>query len=187
MITIKKMGAIALLASLSWATHAADFNYSYGQLGYETGDFEGLVLTGSFEVNKDIFVIARYADTTNDDLGFDVDYSELSVGAGYHMPVNKDMDAVFTISLVDGEADAVILGVPVSDSDTGILLTAGVRFNLNESVELAGGAIYNSIFDGDFGIQGEARYNINKTMSAGLNFTSSDFIDGLGLNFRMGF
>ncbi len=187
MITIKKMGAIALLASLSLATHAADFNYSYGQLGYETGDFEGLALTGSYEVNKDIFIIGRYVDATNDDFGVDVDYSELSIGAGYHMPVNKDMDAVFTVSLVDAEADTVILGTPVSASDTGVLLTAGVRFNLNESVELAGGAFYNSAFDIDFGVQGEVRYNINKTMSAGLNFTSSDAIDGLGLNFRIGF
>ncbi len=184
MITINKMGAIALLASLSLATHAADFNYSYGQLGYETGDFEGLVLTGSYEVNKDIFILARYVSTTNDDLGVDVDYSELSIGAGYHMPVNKDMDAVFTVSLVDGDIDGPVLG---AGSDTGILLTAGVRFNLNENIEFAGGALYNSAFDGDFGIQAEARYNINKSMSAGLNFTSSDFIDGLGVNFRMGF
>ncbi len=183
MITIKKMGAIALLASLSLATHAADFNYSYGQLGYETGDFEGLALTGSYEVNKDIFIIGRYVDATNDDFGVDVDYSELSIGAGYHMPVNKDMDAVFTVSLVDADIDGPVLG----DSDTGVLLTAGVRFNLNESVELAGGAFYNSAFDIDFGVQGEVRYNINKTMSAGLNFTSSDAIDGLGLNFRIGF
>lgn len=184
MITIKKMGAIALLASLSLATHAADFDYSYGQLSYETGDFEGFVLTGSFEVNEDMFVIARYVDTTNDDPGFDIDYSEISIGAGYHMPVNKDMDAVFTVSLVDGDIDGPVLG---AGSDTGILLTAGVRFNLNESVELAGGVIYNSTFDADFGLQGEARYNINKSMSAGLSFTSSDSIDGLGVNFRMGF
>ena len=184
MITINKMGAIALHASLSLATHAADFNYNYGQLGYETGDLEGLVLTGSFEVNKDIFILGRYADTADDVPGGDVDYSELSIGAGYHMPVNKDMDAVFTVSLADGEIDGPVLG---AGSDTGVLLTAGVRFNLNEKVELAGGAFYNSTFDGDFGIQGEARYNINKTMSAGLSFISSDFLDGLGLNFRMGF
>jgi len=184
MTTIKKMGAIALLASLSLATHAADFNYSYGQLGYETGDFEGFALTGSFEINKDMFIIARYVDTTNDDFGVDIDYSEISIGAGYHMPINKDMDAVFTVSLADGEIDGPVLG---AGSDTGVLLTAGVRFNLNEKVELAGGAFYNSTFDGDFGIQGEARYNINKTMSAGLSFISSDFLDGLGLNFRMGF
>ena len=179
MITIKKMGAIALLASLSLATHAADFNYSYGQLGYETGDVDGFVLTGSFDINKDIFIIGRFVDATNDDTGVDIDYSELSIGAGYHMPIQKDLDAVFTVSLSDVEVGTV--------SDTGVLLTAGVRFNLNESVELAGGAFYNSAFDIDFGVQGEVRYNINKTMSAGLNFTSSDAIDGLGLNFRIGF
>lgn len=184
MITIKKMGAIALLASLSLATHAADFNYSYGQLGYETGDFEGLVLTGSYEVNKDIFVIAHYASTTNDDFGVDVDYTEISIGAGYHMPVNKEMDAVFTVSLVDGDIDGPVVG---AGSDTGVLLTAGVRYNLNEKVEFAGNVTYNSTLDIDFGLQAEARYNINKTMSAGLNFTSSDSIDGLGVNFRIGF
>ena len=184
MTTVKKMGAIALLASLSLATHAADFNYSYGQLGYETGDFEGLVLTGSYEINKDMFIIARYAALTNDDSVVDLDFDDISIGAGYHMPINKDMDAVFTVSLDDIEVDNAGGGTA---SDTGILLTAGVRFNLNEKIELAGGAFYNSTIDGDFGIQGEVRYNINKTMSAGLNFTSSDFVDGLGVNFRMGF
>ena len=187
MINIKKMGAIALLASLSWATHAANFNYNYGQLSYETGDFEGFILTGSFEINKDMFIIARYVDTTNDDFGFDIDYSEISIGAGYHMPINKKTDAVFTVSLDDGEAEAVIFGFPVADSDTGVLLTAGVRHNLNAKVELAGGAYYISTFDGDFGIQGEVRYNINKNMSAGLSYLSGDYLDGLGLNFRMGF
>jgi len=185
MITIKKMGAIALLASLSLATHAADFNYSYGQLGFETGDFEGLVLTGSFDVSKDIFIIAHYADTTDNILGVDVDYSEIGIGAGYHMPVNKDMDAVFTVSLVDGDIDGPV--PVVSDSDTGILLTAGVRYNLNEKVEFAGNVTYNSTLDIDFGLQAEARFNINKTMSAGLSYTSSDAIDGFGVNFRIGF
>ena len=184
MINIKKMGAIVLLASLSWVTHAANFNYNYGQISYETGDFEGFALTGSFEINKDIFILARYVAATNDDTPVDFDYSEISIGAGYHMPVNKDLDAVFTVSLDDIEVD---LPAGVTDSDTGLLVTAGVRFNLNESVELAGGAFYNSTIDGDFGIQGEARYNINKSMSAGLSFISSDFLDGLGVNFRMGF
>lgn len=59
MFTTKKIGLIALLASLSWGAQASNFNYNYGQIGYETGDFEGLTLTGSFEVNKELFVLAR--------------------------------------------------------------------------------------------------------------------------------
>lgn len=187
MDTGNKIKLIALLASLSWASHAADFNYNYGQVSYETGDFEGLVLTGSFEINKDMFIIARYVDTTNDEYGIDIDYSEVSVGAGYHMPVDPKTDAVFSVSFDSGEAEALISGIPVSDDDTGVLLTAGIRHSLNPQIELAGGIYHISTFDGDTGIQGEVRYNINNEMSAGLSYLSGDYLDGFGLNFRLGF
>lgn len=182
MTITKKVGLVALLASLSWGTQAADFDYNYGQIGYQTGDFTGLALTGSFEVNKDIFVLARYISMANDELGFDVDYDEFSIGAGYHMPINKKTDAVFTVSFSSGEFDA-----PPGNDDTGVLLTAGVRHNLNTQFELAGGIYHISTFDGDTGLQAEARYNINKKMSAGLTFSTGDYLDGFGLNFRMGF
>ncbi|MCK5387005.1 MAG: hypothetical protein KAJ39_07455 [Gammaproteobacteria bacterium] len=188
MTTTKKMGLIALLASMSWGAQAANFDYNYGQIGYETGDFTGLTLTGSFEIDKDIFVIARYAALTNDDLGVDLDYDDISIGAGYHMPIDAKTDAVFTVSFDSAEANFVIpfFGNVTAD-DTGILLTAGVRHNLNAKVELAAGIYHVTTFDGDTGIQAEARYNINNKMSAGLGFTSGDYLDGLNLNFRMGF
>ena len=175
----KKLSLVALLASLSWGTHAAGFNYNYGQIELKTGDYDGLALTGSFVINKDFFIIANYIDTTNDELGFDVDVDAITVGAGYHMPIDKKTDAVFTVS-----AASVDVG-PIDD--TGIFLTAGVRHNLNSDIELAGGVQHISAFDGESGLYGEARYNINKTMSAGLTFTTGDYLDGLGLNFRMGF
>ena len=189
----KKIGLIALLASMSWGTQAANFDYNYGQIGYETGDFTGLTLTGSFEINKDMFIIARYAALTNDDAGIDIDYTDISVGAGYHMPIDNKTDAVFTVSLDSAEIDqpaVTILGFTFpgfTADDTGVLLTAGVRHNLNAKVELAGGIYHVTTIDGDTGIQGEARYNINNKMSVGLGFTSGDYLDGLNLNFRMGF
>jgi len=188
MTTTKKIGLIALLASMSWGTQAANFDYNYGQIGYETGDFEGLTLTGSFEINKDIFVLARYVALTNDDFGVDLDYDEISVGAGYHMPIDKKTDAVFTVSFDSAEVSVFVpfFGKVTAD-DTGILLTAGVRHELNPQIELAGGIYHNSTFNGDTGIQGEARYNINSKMSAGLSYISGDYLDGLSINFRMGF
>lgn len=188
MTTKKIIGLGALLAAFSMGAHAANFNYNYGQVGFETGDFEGLVLTGSFDINKDMFILARFADVTDDSAGVDLDYTEYSIGAGYHMPVNTQTDGVFTLSFHSGDAE---VNVPffgtVSDDDTGILLTAGVRHQLNPQVELAGNIFHTTIFDGDTGVYGEVRYSINNKMSAGLNYTSSDAIDGLGINFRMGF
>ena len=194
MTATKKIGLIALLASLSWGAQAGNFNYNYGQLGFETGNFGGLTATGSFEINKDMYVIARYAALTNDATGIDVDYSDISVGAGYHMPIDAKTDAVFTVSFDSAEIDVapvVILGVTVfpggTVDDTGVLATAGVRHNLNAQIELAANVYHMTTFDGETGFQGEARYNFNKDMSAGLSYISGDFVDGLGLNFRMGF
>lgn len=64
MTITKSIGLVALLVSLSCGTQAADFDYNYGQIGYQTGDYEGLSLTGSFKINKDIFVLARYIAMT---------------------------------------------------------------------------------------------------------------------------
>ncbi len=187
MTTAKKIGLITLIASLSWGAQAANFDYNYGQIGYELGDYQGLTLTGSYEINKDIFVVASYIATSNDDLVFDLDYDEIRIGAGYRMPINGKTDAVFTVSFDSGEVDKVVFGTPVSVDDTGLYLTAGVRHNLNSKVELAGSIYHITTFDGDTGIRGEVRYNINDKMSAGLAYLSGDYLDGLSLNFRMNF
>ena len=189
MSTVKKLGAIALFSSLSVATHAANFNYNYGQIGFETGDVEGLALTGSFDINKDMFILGRFFDGEDDESAVDIDYSEYSIGAGYHMPINQKTDAVFTLSFHNAEVDVPAFGpfASFSDDDNGILVSAGVRHMINPQVELAGNIFHTTVFDGDTGFYGEARYNINSKMSAGLNFTSSETVDGLGINFRMGF
>lgn len=184
----KLIGFVTLLTSLSWGAYAGNFNYKYGQIGYETGDFSGLTLTGSFDVNKDIFVLARYAALTNDEFGVDLDYDDISVGAGYHMPIDTKTDAVFTVSFQSSELSVIIPFVgTASVDDTGILLTAGARHNLNAKVELSGGIYHTTTFDGDTGIQAEARYNIDNKMSAGLSYSSGDLFDGLSINFRAGF
>lgn len=180
---LKKLSPYALFASISIGAHAAGFNYNYGQIGFETGDVEGLALTGSFNINKDMFVLGRFIDGDIEIGRFnDLDYSEFSVGAGYHMSINKQTDAVFTLSLHDIEVE--------NNDDTGILLSAGVRHMINQQIEVAGNIFHTTVDvddGGDTGFYGEARYNINSKMSAGLNFTSSDTVDGLGVNFRMGF
>lgn len=189
MTTKKIIGLSAILASLSLGAQAANFNYNYGQIGYETGDVEGLALTGSFDINKDMFVLGRFIDGDFDEAGVDADYSEYSIGAGYHMPVNQQTDAVFTLSFHSAEVDVTLpfgLGT-ASDDDTGVLFSAGIRHMLNQQIELAGNIFHTTVFDGDTGFYGEVRYNINNKMSAGLNYTSSDAVDGLGINFRMGF
>ena len=81
MTTIKKIGLVALLSSISWAAHAANFNYNYGQIDYLSGDYDGFGLSGSFEINNEVFVRADYVGISND---ADVDYTQISVGAGYH-------------------------------------------------------------------------------------------------------
>ena len=103
------------------------------------------------------------------------------------MPIDPKTDAVFTVSLDSGEASVVFLGTKISVDDTGILATAGLRHNLNTQIELASSIYHITTFDGDTGIQGEARYNIDNKMSAGLAYKSGDYLDGLSLNFRMGF
>lgn len=177
----KKVGLVVLLASISCVTHAANFNYNYGQIDYLSGDFDGFGISGSFVINNELFVRADYVGVTNDNPIFDVDYSQISFGAGYHMPIQPETDAVFTVSIVDADHD------PGQD-DTGLLLTASVRHNLAHKIEVSGGAHYINVFDDDFGLHAEVRYAIDEKMSAGLGYISADDnLDRLSLNFRVGF
>lgn len=193
MKTANRIAHLVLLSSLSCSVYASDFNYQYGQIDYLMGDFEGFAVKGSFNITDQIFAIAGYTGASDDEAGFDIDYTQLNIGAGYHMPINQQTDAVFTVSIVDAEVeipDTVILGIPIpgyTEDDTGVLLTAGVRFNVSPEVELAGGIHHISTFDGDTGIHAEARYHFKPNMSGGIGFSTDDYNDGLSINFRMGF
>ncbi|MDH5433872.1 MAG: porin family protein [Gammaproteobacteria bacterium] len=184
-----KIGIAALLAVSSATLQAAEFDYDYGQINYYSGDFDGMGVTGSFVVNKEFFVIADYIGVSESVGGFDIDYSQFSIGAGYHMPMSDKTDAVFTVSFVDASVDIPNIVVPGATTfdDTGLQLTAGVRHNLNATFELEGGVRYIDTFNGDSGLYGSARYKINKTMSAALKYSSGDYNDGIGLDFRFKF
>lgn len=183
----KKMGLSVLLATVSWTACAQGFNYNYGQIDYHSGDFDGLGLTGSFVLNNELFIRAGYIGTSDDDAGFDVDYTRLNVGIGLYKPLNQKTDGVVTVSIVNEEVETdAINNIPSRSTDeTGLLVTGGVRHQLDPKVELAGELFYIDAIDDDLGLYGEVRYLFKPGLTGGLGITSSDTLDGLSVNLRL--
>ena len=184
---VKKTLVFTLMLMAPWLGHAAGFSYNYGQVEYHSGDFDGLGFSGSFVINHELFIRAGYINATDDGVGVEVDYTRFNVGLGLHMPLNPQTDGVLTVSFVSEEAETESAVFSTSVDDTGLMVTGGVRHQLNPKIELAGELFYIDALDDDLGLYAEARYLFNPGMTGGLGFTSSDTLDGLSINFRVDF
>lgn len=118
--------AAAVTATLALPFGAQAYSYNYLEGGYvnrdQPGDDDGFRAQGMFDVLSPVAIIAEYAD---------VDYfSQLSVGALYHHPLQRGLDlnlgASFEHVDIDGGGD-----------ESGFGLRAGLRWMLpNSKLEL---------------------------------------------------
>ena len=76
------------------------------------GDGDGYGIGGSFELNENWFIGASYSKA---DFDFGVDLTQLSLGAGYHVPLTDNTDFYGTLAFVRAEVSAS--GFPSVDDD----------------------------------------------------------------------
>lgn len=161
----------------------AHFNYTYAEFDvcwvdpdYSGSDTEiGFQLLGSASVYRDLFVRASYLDS-----GGDADVSLFKIGAGWAFPIQEGLDAygLLQFAQVDvGSAD-----------DTGWAVEGGVRYAVNEKIELNGLLELVDFEDTELGFGAGGRYLFTPQLSAGLNFeTISDFANIFYLGLRYDF
>lgn len=141
-----------------------DFSYDYIQLGYERYDWDdefedGNMFRGDVQYAWDEHILLRAgADYIDGDEG--VNGLEWSVGAGYTVPIQDRLDAVVT-------ADIVQLNVDEIDDETGFRAVGKVRFGMTETLELAGGAFMEDLFDTELGVLGQAIVEMNDQIDVG--------------------
>lgn len=190
---------------------AADFQYTYLQASYVRVDVEfgipavndtsstGPAIEGSYEINDNIVVGASYAsssaDTTaNFEVGgrgtLELDTTGYRIFGLYHMPLNEQADYLVGGYYNKYEIEATGPNGPVaelnSDGD-GKSIFAGIRYQLNEAIELQGLVDYDlDAEDGEdeisFGITG--LYAIAPTLSVGATYQPDDSGDSLAINLR---
>ena len=178
-----------VLAGMAFNAQAADFNYNYVEGAYEHYDLDGTdadagKLLGSYEITPNLNIIGEYAagNIDNPTDGSDLDFQDAAIGIEYHTPIASNTDVTTNIKYVNQNIDA-------GNDDDGYSAGVGVRHMLNDKVELDANIDYIDIDNSDdTSLKVGARYHINKSISAGVGYsTSEEDVDIISTNIRWSF
>jgi len=188
----------AALLSISSISLSKEISYDYIQGIYSTvtidtktsvGDLDGngLGVSGSFSVAPAFAITAGVGSTNYDEfLGVDIDTTVLTVGITGHMAISPNTDIVGDFSVLKGKIELSDGFTTYDDTDTGNVISIGIRFLANEKIELAVGAARTDIFDeasNSFG--GSVRFYASEKFSLGVGYSTTDDADALSLNARI--
>ena len=183
--------SIVLLAALLAAPALAEDPLSYGfvQLDYVDAeldggpDGDGFDLGLSVELGETLYAFGGYGD-----LDFEgIELSSWTVGLGAHAPLGERASGFVQVGYIDADVEVVLFG---TGEDDGWTAAAGVRGLLADArVELAAAIDYIDLSDSgdDTAFRVEARYNVNRALSLGVGYATSDDTDALSLGARFYF
>jgi hypothetical protein len=184
-----------VLTVLAAPAFAADISYNFIEVGYQEIDIDGgfvggfdidgdgYGIGGAFELNENWFLGASYS---NADFDFGVDYDELMLGVGYHVPISDNADFYGMFSYLTAEASADGFG---SVDEDGYAATIGVRGMVGERFELNGSLAYVDFGSGSdstaFGAG--ALYYFTDAVAAGFSIDIDDDVTAYGIGVRIYF
>lgn len=185
------IAAGVLASSVAFAQPLPDngFSYTYGQLGYDNWDYDNgpdvdvLSAEGAFAVDEMLFLrggLSLYDGDYNSPGHDNVDGNRLYGGLGFHTPLQRNLDLVGTADLVRDDND-------FTDDEWGYHLRAGLRHQTTRALELSGGVAYEDIYDGNFGVYGQALVSLTPVIDVGARATVKDDSDTIGLFGRYNF
>lgn len=178
--------SIATLLAVSAGASAADFSYDYVE-----GSF-GEIDAGPHNNNGDAIYLGA-AKGMNHQFGLlgavgIMDYNGtdgmvLRGGGLFHTPLNPSLDFVGTLELVYSTWDAPTWA---DDNDLGFAAAAGLRYEVQDNFQLEGKLTVVEVdpFDDGLGLSLDARYYMNKQLSAAVGVASKAEFDGVFVNLR---
>ena len=188
----KTLLASALILASATAS-ASGFNYSYGEIGYgeSYGDGDGIYFGGAYDLQQGFGLIGSLylLDYDNGRYG-DGDFDIFTIGAQFHAPINNKADFVASVQLVNADADCDFGGRDYCDDENGLLLRGGIRFALQQNLQLEGDLSYNTndYWDGDeLGIKAGLRFFVDRQLSLAVGVASDQELDGLYVSGRYDF
>lgn len=191
---VSRIGGLGLLV-FALPSLAADFSYNYVQAGYQEIDIDDNLL-GGFDVDGDGYFVGGSVELTDNwfvagsyssaDFDFGVDLDQLLIGAGYHVPLNNNVDFYGKLSLVRLEASASGFG---SESENGYAAEIGVRGMIGDRFELKGSLGYVDLDEGGDGTAFGAGliYNFTNSIAAGIEMEFDDDARAYGIGLRLYF
>lgn len=169
---------VCLLSSPVLAQEGIDYSYADAVFVNQDGagdDFTGMGLRASWAVAPQFYVAGELLLTSADDL----DRTDIGVGAGYHMPLNRTTDFFAQIDFLSVDTDA--------GDDDGLRLGAGVRSLVAKQLELRGGIQYVDVGDGELVVNLGAQYMITPSWAGFLELSEGDDYGGYLLGARFAF
>ncbi|WP_238582380.1 porin family protein [Cellvibrio sp. OA-2007] len=175
------IAAVSLFASASVMARSA-VSYTYAGVQFINQDLDGgcnqdgVRLGGSLELNSDFFALGSYSDVSGNGCGSE----NLKMGIGYHTLFGAD-------SSLYGALSAENISVDYGNSDSGLIVAAGLRGFIENNVELKVELAHHTAFDGNTVLSGGIAYWFAPTFSVtgdvGLGSESSELALGLRMNF----
>lgn len=188
---MRKHLALGAALALGFGTHALaaeGFSYSNAEIGYastEIGGIDGDGLTFGFSAGfaSNFFAFAGYNDFSYDG---PLSSNQLTVGAGFHWPLNDKVDLVTGLSYEEFKVKVSGLG---SASDDGFGLSAGLRGRITDQFELSGGGKYIDLGGGSDDIiwMAAAHWYFTPTLALGADISDSDDGTTFGIKLRYDF
>lgn len=179
---IKLLPPLFLLCAPPAANAVVDYDYVDGVLVNQEGpgdDYTGLGLRGSIPISPQFYAAGEFHSTNGGGGIVDIDRLDMSFGAGYHMPLNRTTDFF-------GQVDFLRVDTDLGDDD-GLRLTAGVRSEVVQRVELRGSVQYVDVFDGELVVNLGAQYAISEAWAGFLELSEGDDLGGYMVGARFDF
>jgi|GEM_PF-1802952 len=148
-----------LLSATAVAESTIRYNYleaRYVDVEESDVDGDGFSFGGSYLLNKDIYLRGDYQDV---DLDGSADAQILELGIGYRYAY-QNMDLIGEINYVDLDGDVI-------ETDSGVLLSAGLRTYLLPKLEARASFNYVTVNDNDTYVQLGADYFLTGKLSLG--------------------
>lgn len=186
---MKVLSAAAVLV-LAGTAQAASPGYSYleGSFGELDGDASAVYVGGSMALDRKLAFVGALGVTD-----FDVGNGLVLRGGGlYRKPIQREFDLYGSLELVYSRYDYRWPGIGAgtwasgSDSDIGLVATAGLRWMLQDNFEVAGKLTLSEVdpFEDGLGLGASARYFIDRQLSAAAGIASDAEFDGIFVNLR---
>lgn len=169
-----------LTASLIFSTtsYAENFNYNSIEVGYlhqkidgvtPTLSGSGLVIGGGFDVYDNLNLSASYASANS--------IKTYGLGASFHQELNDTIDWTTGLNL---------LAVKNVKTDKGYQLTAGLRAQALDNLEVDGGIAYNGKLANNTGftVSVGAGYNLIENLQLSALFSKGSDVTSYGLGVR---
>ena len=189
----KLVWALMAVAGMTTA-HAGDLSYTYAEGGFGRVDLDNIdtgdsyFLGGSLAFGTNWLGFAEYSKSDFSQAGVDANVDQFQIGFGGHFPMTDAVDFVGKLAYVDESVDVnTPFGNGTAD-DSGYMLSAGVRTQVLEKLDLTGAVEYVDFGDSDdTGLSLRGLYEFTDMFSLGARVGYSDDASAYGVFARFSF